>query len=113
MFFLFSYKNENFAFSEIIKPMFGSPILGIYGIYDNFPLIIILQIFFMIFLTKIISMKEIISYTIVVLSSNIVLYLLNVCDKQCLINFVLSFAIYYILFIILFRKIFFNNEKNV
>lgn len=107
LFFLFQL-DEAPDLAHILKSILISPFAGIYGLFDKFPLVILLQILVMFFINEVISSKRAIPYLLITFITHILFYTFDVYDIDYFKSFLYSFFVFLPLFLFIFRK----NLKN-
>lgn len=107
VFFLFEFE-EKPDLLHIAKVMLFAFFPGIYGMFERFPLIIVIQMLVMFFITEVIFPKKAWAYVLTITITNIVLYAFNVYDTESLKDTLWSFLIFLPIFLFIFRK----NLKN-
>lgn len=104
IFFLIQYKEQSINFTKILQSIIISPFAGFYGIFDKFPLAIILQMIIMYLLTREkYNHYILLIYWLIIIASNILFYCSHVYDITYLKDFGISFGIYSIIFFFLFK----------
>lgn len=103
VFFLFEFE-EKPDFFHIAKVMLFAFFPGIYGMFERFPLIIVIQMLVMLFITEVIFPKKVWAYLLTITITNIVLYAFNVYDTESLKDTLWSFLIFLPIFLFIFRK---------
>ncbi|MBP1166331.1 hypothetical protein JOE44_003215 [Chryseobacterium sp. PvR013] len=107
LFFLFQL-DETPDFTQIVKSILISPFAGIYGLFDKFPLVILLQMLVMFFINAVISSKKILPYLLITFATHILFYAFDIYDMDYFKPFLYSFFIFLPIFLFIFRK----NLKN-
>lgn len=103
VFFLFEFE-EKPDFFHIAKVILFAFFPGIYGMFERFPLMIVIQMAVMLIITEIISLKKVAAYLITIIITNMILYTSGTYDTHCLKDFICSFLIFLIIFLFIFRK---------
>lgn len=107
LFFLFQL-DEAPDFTQIVKSILISPLAGIYGLFDKFPLVILIQMLVMFFINEVISSKKVIPYLLITFATHILFYAFDIYDIDYFKSFLYSFFIFLPIFLCIFRK----NLKN-
>lgn len=103
LFFLFQFE-EKPDFFHIVKVLLLAFLPGIYGMFERFPLMIFIQMAVMLMITEFAFRKKVASYLITIIITNIILYTSGTYDIYCLKDFIWSFLIFLVIFLVIFRK---------
>ena len=102
-FFLMKFEEQPVNFLRLFKSIVMSPFAGIYGMFDKFPLLILIEMIVTYLIIKVTN-RIISSYLITVVITGILFYLFKIYNGVYLKDFLISFSIYLVIFLLIFRK---------